>query len=128
MFSGRCKSLMVDGSGTGYLKTVCDYVHLNPARAGLVTPAQKLTAYRWSSYPACLLPARRLAGEPAARRTGQAPAAGPGKETLTCKMCDCAGLLYGFIPMSFQDEPQARRILGRWQGASAAHTRPATAG
>src|SRR6266480_7862915 len=32
LFSGRYKSLIVDGSGTGYLKTVCDYVHLNPAQ------------------------------------------------------------------------------------------------
>ncbi len=30
LFSGRYKSLIVDGSGNGYLKTVCDYVHLNP--------------------------------------------------------------------------------------------------
>jgi len=30
---GRYKALIVDGSGNGYLKTVCDYVHLNPARA-----------------------------------------------------------------------------------------------
>src|SRR5688572_33460673 len=37
LFSGRYKALIVDGSGNGYLKTVCDYVHLNPARAGLVT-------------------------------------------------------------------------------------------
>src|SRR5688572_30567837 len=27
LFSGRYKSLLVDGSGNGYLKTVCDYVH-----------------------------------------------------------------------------------------------------
>ena len=33
LFSGRYKALLVDGSGSGYLKTVCDYVHLNPARA-----------------------------------------------------------------------------------------------
>ena len=33
LFSGRYKSLIVDGSGNGYLRTVCDYVHLNPARA-----------------------------------------------------------------------------------------------
>jgi REP element-mobilizing transposase RayT len=39
LFSGRYKALIVDGSGHGYLKTVCDYVHLNPARAGLVTAA-----------------------------------------------------------------------------------------
>jgi REP element-mobilizing transposase RayT len=36
LFSGRYKALVVDGSGSGYLKTVCDYVHLNPVRAGLV--------------------------------------------------------------------------------------------
>jgi len=33
LFSGRYKSLIVDGSGSGYLRTVCEYVHLNPARA-----------------------------------------------------------------------------------------------
>jgi hypothetical protein len=44
----------VDGSGTGYLKTVCDYVHLNPVRAGLVSPEQRLEEYRWSSYPSYL--------------------------------------------------------------------------
>jgi REP element-mobilizing transposase RayT len=32
LFSGRYKSLLVDGLGSGYLKSVCDYVHLNPAR------------------------------------------------------------------------------------------------
>ena len=35
LFSGRYKALHVDGSGNGYLKAVCDYVHLNPVRAGL---------------------------------------------------------------------------------------------
>ena len=34
--SRRYKSLIVDGSGSGYLKSVGDYVHLNPARAKLV--------------------------------------------------------------------------------------------
>jgi len=51
LFSGRYKALIVDGSGNGYLKTVCDYVHLNPVRAGLVGTEQGLEAYRWSSYP-----------------------------------------------------------------------------
>src|SRR4051812_21404848 len=50
LFAGRYKALMVDGSGNGYLKTVCDYVHLNPARAKLLKPNQKLSAFRWSSY------------------------------------------------------------------------------
>lgn len=51
LFSGRYKSLVVDGSGKGYLKTVCDYVHLNPARAGLIAAEAALAAYDWSSYP-----------------------------------------------------------------------------
>jgi len=51
LFSGRYKSLIVDGSGNGYLRTVCDYVHLNPARAQLLSPEQPVRAYRWSSWP-----------------------------------------------------------------------------
>ena len=51
LFSGRYKALIVDGSGNGYLRTVCDYVHLNPARAGLLKPQEALSAYAWSSWP-----------------------------------------------------------------------------
>ena len=40
----------MDDSEDTYLKTVCDYVHLNPERLGLVKPKQKLSAYGWSSY------------------------------------------------------------------------------
>src|SRR6266446_6275235 len=50
LFSGRYKALMVEGNGNGYLKTVCDYVHLNPARAGLLAARQRLSEFRWSSY------------------------------------------------------------------------------
>ncbi len=60
LFSGRYKSLIVDASGSGYLHTVCDYVHLNPARAKLLQPEQRLAAYRWSSWPQYLQkPGRR---------------------------------------------------------------------
>ena len=45
VFSGRYKALVVDGSGTGYLRTVCDYVHLNPVRARLLQPGQRLLEY-----------------------------------------------------------------------------------
>jgi putative transposase len=48
--AGRYKALHVEGSGEGYLRTVCDYVHLNPARAGLLTEAQPLEDFPWSSY------------------------------------------------------------------------------
>ncbi len=60
LFSGRYKSLIVDGSGNGYLRTVCDYVHLNPARAKLVRPGQALRDFEWSSWPEYLKsPAKR---------------------------------------------------------------------
>jgi putative transposase len=51
LFSGRYKALIVDGSGNGYLKTVCDYAHLNPARAKLLKPEEPLRSYCWSSWP-----------------------------------------------------------------------------
>lgn len=51
VFAGRYKSQLVSGVG-GYLRTVCDYVHLNPARAKLIGPETPLRDYRWSSFPA----------------------------------------------------------------------------
>lgn len=72
LFSGRYKSLIVDGESAGYLQTVCDYVHLNPARARLLRPEQRLRQYPWSSWPdylkspgqrPCWLRVDRLLGE-----------------------------------------------------------------
>jgi len=48
--------LIVEGSGTGYVRTVCEYVHLNPARARLLGAEQALRGYRWSSWPEYLKP------------------------------------------------------------------------
>ena len=60
LFSGRYKALIVDGSGNGYLRTVCDYVHLNPVRAKLLRPEQPLRDFAWSSWPDYLkLPEQR---------------------------------------------------------------------
>ena len=58
LFSGRYKSLLVGGEG-GYLRTVCDYSHLNPVRAKLLRPEQPLVGYRWSSFPDYLQPPSR---------------------------------------------------------------------
>ena len=61
LFSGRYKSLLVDASGNGYFKTVCDYVHLNPVRADLLPAKQPLETFRWSSYGEYLRsPAQRV--------------------------------------------------------------------
>ena len=61
LFSGRYKSVVIDERSPGYLRTACDYVHLNPVRAGLVPADQPVSAYPWSSYPLYLAPARRPA-------------------------------------------------------------------
>ena len=54
VFSGRYKAQLVEGSGNGYLRTACDYVHLNPVRAGLLKAGERLLAYPWSSFGAYL--------------------------------------------------------------------------
>lgn len=51
VLSGRYKAQLVEGSGNGYLRTACDYVHLNPIRANLLAPDDRLLAYPWSSFP-----------------------------------------------------------------------------
>ena len=50
LFGGRYKALLVDGRpGGGYLRRVCDYVHLNPVRAAMLGNEEKLHRFRWSS-------------------------------------------------------------------------------
>jgi len=72
LFSGRYKSLIIDGSGSGYLKTACDYVHLNPVRARLLKPGQKLREYPWSSWPEYLKkPGKRVSWLRVDRLEGQ---------------------------------------------------------
>ena len=62
LFAGRYKSLLVDGSDDMYLRVVCDYVHLNPARAGLLGEEKSLADYAWSSFPEYLKPTKRRVG------------------------------------------------------------------
>jgi len=62
LFSGRYKALLVDGSASGYFKTVCDYVHLNPARATMLTADERLQQYVWSSWPEYLKSPRKRPG------------------------------------------------------------------
>lgn len=51
LFQGRYKSVIVDPRERGYFVTLSDYIHLNPVRAGMVGPADRLFDYAWSSYP-----------------------------------------------------------------------------
>jgi len=52
LFQGRYKAVIVDGHEPMYFQVVSTYIHLNPARAGLIRIGeQRLKRYRWSSYP-----------------------------------------------------------------------------
>ena len=52
LFQGRYKAIPVDGQEGSYFQVVSTYIHLNPARAGLIRVGlERLKRYRWSSYP-----------------------------------------------------------------------------
>ncbi len=56
LFQGRYKALVIERETA--LGAVCDYLHLNPVRAGVV-PADRLDEYRHSSYWYLCRPGRR---------------------------------------------------------------------
>jgi REP element-mobilizing transposase RayT len=58
LFQGRYKAKVIDDEEASYLRVVSEYIHLNPAEAGLVKPGA-LSAYPWSSYPLYLKPPSR---------------------------------------------------------------------
>lgn len=55
LFQGRYKAKLIDDEDASYFRVVSEYIHLNPADAGIVKPGQ-LAAYPWSSYPLYLQP------------------------------------------------------------------------
>lgn len=61
LFGGRYKAQLIDERSPSYLRVACDYVHLNPVRAGLVAKKARLESFAWSSYPAYRRPKLRPA-------------------------------------------------------------------
>jgi REP-associated tyrosine transposase len=59
LFGGRYRAQLIDGRKPGYLRYACDYVHLNPVRAGIISHNKRLDSFRWSSYPAYRRPKLR---------------------------------------------------------------------
>jgi putative transposase len=53
LFQGRYKAVIVDGrKEENYFQVVSTYIHLNPARAGLIRIGKdRLKRFKWSSYP-----------------------------------------------------------------------------
>jgi REP element-mobilizing transposase RayT len=51
LFQGRYKAKVISMDEPGYFRGVADYIHLNPAAAGLAgTRGKPLSSYLWSSY------------------------------------------------------------------------------
>jgi putative transposase len=51
VFQGRYKSPLIDDGTEDYFRTVSEYIHFNPARAGLLDPTKpRLADDRWSSF------------------------------------------------------------------------------
>jgi putative transposase len=60
LFGGRYKAQLIDERSRGYLRAACDYVHLNPVRAGVVGKrGGRMEKFRWSSYSAYRQPKLR---------------------------------------------------------------------
>jgi putative transposase len=59
LFGGRYKAQVIDERTPDYLRIACDYVHLNPVRAGMLAREEKLESFFWSSYPAYRRPKLR---------------------------------------------------------------------
>jgi len=58
LFQGRYKAKIIDDEDASYFRVVSDYIHLNPADAGMAIPGH-LVDYPWSSYPLYLKPASK---------------------------------------------------------------------
>lgn len=53
VFQGRYKAIPVEADDDGYFRRASEYIHLNPARAGLLNREKPaLAEYAWSSFPA----------------------------------------------------------------------------
>ena len=60
VFQGRYKAVVIQSESGNYFETVSTYIHMNPARAGLLMdPERGLDQYPCSSYPHYLQAARK---------------------------------------------------------------------
>ena len=63
LFQGRYKAILVKSEAETYFRNVSDYIHLNPARAGLIELGKKLSDFPWSSFPVLIgIPGKRPTG------------------------------------------------------------------
>lgn len=59
LFQGRYKAVLVDPDEGSYFLLLADYIHLNPARAGLLKREESILEYPWSSLAHYVAPRGR---------------------------------------------------------------------
>ncbi len=58
LFQGRYKAVPVEREDASYFRIVSEYIHLNPARAGMLKAGASLRSYPWSSFPSFVTPGK----------------------------------------------------------------------
>jgi hypothetical protein len=123
--SGRYKSQLVEGSGTGYLGRACDYVHPNPVRARMLKARERLLSYPWSSFGAYLAaPAHRPGWIRVDRLLGEHGIQGDKARDDADDQSDCGagepgelegGQRQAASPHAGRSEPPQSQTAPRWQ-------------
>jgi REP element-mobilizing transposase RayT len=130
LFGDRYKAVVVEGGRGYYYETLLDYIHLNPARCGLVRPqrGQSLLDYPWSSVAqGYALPARQrptwLAAEDGLAAFGCADTAKGRRrwvERLDRRMVEEDRALCGQVPLREQFDAQCSHLRRGWYWGSQA--------
>jgi putative transposase len=106
LFGGRYKAQLIDERSEEYLRVACDYVHLNPVRAGLVKKNQRLESFPWSSYPAYRQPKLRPSWLHTDRLMGEYGL--EGESAWSCREFERAARIARLASSSVQEESMRR--------------------
>jgi putative transposase len=130
LFGDRYKAVLVEGQVGYYYETLLDYIHLNPARCGLVRaqPGQSLLDYPWSSVAQgyALPPGKRpswLAAKNGLAAFGCADTARGRRyfvERLDQRMVEEGAVHCGHVPLSDQVDARCSHLRRGWYWGSQA--------
>ena len=130
LFGDRYKAVLVEGEVRYYYETLLDYIHLNPARCGLVRPRRKqsLLDYPWSSVAQgyAMPPGKRagwLAVQDGLAAFGCADTAKGRRrfvERLDRRMVEEGPARCGHVPLNAQADARSSHLRRGWYWGSQA--------
>ena len=126
LFQGRYKAKVIDDTDGTYFRMVGDYIHLNPAEAGLVRSG-RLSDYTWSSYPLYLQPPSRrpswMVTVPMLSACGIPADTKKGREAYEAHMGWCQRTVAAFQKASAEAQEWRRMERGWAHGSQEFHRR-----